>query len=267
MNSLDIDSRPLVVLDVETTGLYVSYGDRICEVGLVVVQEDKIVETFQSLVNPQCPISPGAGRVNGIRDEDVSQAPLFAEIANQVLKRVDGSILVCHNAPFDLSFLDAELRRLDIPWQPDGVIDTLEIARNYFSFPSNSLGNLAADLGIETPESHRALGDALTTFQLYCYFAQQLTTQGLSPNDLLADFVPAQRLESEANLPPAIREALANKMPLEIVYVDRAGNETCRLITPRHILREHDYVYLVAYCHLREGERHFRLDRILRFNP
>jgi DNA polymerase-3 subunit epsilon len=263
MNLLDLGKRPLVVLDVETTGLYASYGDRICELGLVIARDDQVLDTFQSLVNPQCPISPGARRVNGIRDQDVSQAPLFAEIADRVLEYVNGAILVCHNAPFDLSFLDAELGRLDISWQPDGVIDTLAIARNYFNFPSNSLGNLAATLGIDTPESHRALGDALTTFQLYRYFAQHLATRGVNPGDLVGGFAPARRLESEAFLPPAIREALANKRPLDIVYVDRAGNETCRLVTPRRILREHDYVYLVAYCHLREAERHFRLDRIL----
>jgi DNA polymerase-3 subunit epsilon len=259
----EIDARAFVVFDVETTGLYTAYGDRICEVGLVAAQGDEVLGTYQSLVNPLRPISPGASHVNGISDEDVCQAPLFAEIADQVLKRVNGAVLVCHNAPFDLSFLDAELTRLSLPWQPAGVIDTLKIARCHFNFVSNSLAYIAAALGIETPASHRALGDALTTFHVYRYFARRSANVGLSVEESADSFIPAQRLESEEALPLPIQEALANGNMLQIKYVDRNGKESYRQVTPRCILREHDYIYLVAYCHLREDERRFRLDRIL----
>ena len=129
-----LDELTLTVVDVETTGLYPAYGDRVCEVGIVCAQGETILDTYQTLVNPQRPISPGAALVNGLSDADVTGAPLFAEVAEAVLEKIDGAVLVCHNAPFDLSFLEAELRRLGLPWQPEGVIDTLDIARRYFHF-------------------------------------------------------------------------------------------------------------------------------------
>ena len=129
--------------------------------GLVRAQGDEILDTYQTLVNPGRSISPGAARVNGLTDEQVRQAPPFSEIAPDLLVLLDGAVLVCHNAPFDLSFLEAELARLGRSCQPAGVIDTLDIARRYFHFASKSLSAVASRLALETPQAHRALGDAL----------------------------------------------------------------------------------------------------------
>ena len=254
------DGLVFVVVDVETTGLSAHFGDRICEVGIVRVQGDQILDTYQTLVNPQRPISPGARRVNGLRDEDVSKAPLFAEIAGEVLARIDGAALVCHNARFDLSFLDAELSRLGLAWQPVGAIDTLEIARRYYNFGSNSLSAVADRLGIQTPQAHRALGDALTTFQVFRRFQRKLAGQNL---DLAGSYRPARAQVEDVILPPEIQEALAGNGAVVISYIDARGDETTRMITPRRVLAENSAIYVVAYCHLRQAERHFRLDRIV----
>jgi DNA polymerase-3 subunit epsilon len=258
-----LESQTIAVVDVETTGLYPSFGDRVCEIGIVRAQGDVILDTFQTLVNPQRPISPGAARVNGLRDEDVCQAPLFVEIAEQVLDMVTGNVLVCHNAPFDLGFLDAEFTRLRRPWQPAGVIDTLEIARRYFKFDSNSLPALADALRIETLQAHRALGDALTTLQVLRHFCRILGRQGSSQAlELVGSYLPASSRMPEFSLPPAIQEALSENKAVEITYLDAQGNETCRVVTPRHVLPGNGVGYLVAFCHLRQAERNFRLDRI-----
>jgi DNA polymerase-3 subunit epsilon len=260
------DGQPFVVVDVETTGLSAAYGDRICEVGIVHAQGSEVLDTYQTLVNPQRPISPGASRVNGLRDADVCQAPLFVEIASEVLARVDGVVLVCHNAPFDLSFLEAELARLELPWRPAGVVDTLDIARRHFRFASNSLPAVAARLRIETPQAHRALGDALTTFRVLCAFSRRLAgldyRQGWEQARSYRSV--ASRVEAMA-LPPEIQEALAGNRALVITYVDAKGEETTRMITPRQVQAVNGVVYLVAYCHLRQAERSFRLDRIVEF--
>jgi DNA polymerase-3 subunit epsilon len=251
----------LVVVDVETTGLSPSYGDRVCEVGIVRAQDDQVLDTYQSLVNPQRPISPGASRVNGLRAEDVCQAPVFAEIARDVLARIDGATLVCHNAPFDLGFLEAELSRLGLLFKPAEVIDTLEIARRYFDFDSNSLPAVARDLGIETPQAHRALGDALTTFQVLRSFQRRLAGRGLN----VAGSYPLERVQVDAAiLPPEIQEALDDEQDILINYIDAKGEETRRLITPIQVLAKNGSVYLVAFCHLRQENRTFRLDRIVR---
>jgi DNA polymerase III epsilon subunit family exonuclease len=138
----NLDSLTLAFLDVETTGLSAWFGDRICEIAVVRSRGDKILDKFNTLVNPQRSISPGASRVNGLTDKDVAEAPLFAEIANQVKPLLDEAIIVCHNAPFDLGFVSNEFNRLAQPLPPLEVIDTLLLAREYFNFDSNSLRQL-----------------------------------------------------------------------------------------------------------------------------
>jgi DNA polymerase III subunit epsilon len=255
-----LDGQILAAFDVETTGLSAFFGDRICEVGIVRAQGDEILDTYQTLVNPQRPISPGAARVNGLSDEQVRQAPSFSEIAASLLALLDGAVLVCHNAPFDLSFLQAELSRLGQPYRPAGVIDTLDIARRYYRFPSNSLSAIASRLGIETPRAHRALGDALTTLQVY----RQLSGQVVLQLDGLEEaYYPATSQNAGIVLPPSLQEALSSNQDLGITYVDAKGRETYRVITPHSLQAADDYIYIFAFCHLRQAERSFRLDRIV----
>jgi DNA polymerase III subunit epsilon len=259
-----LDGQILAAFDVETTGLSAFYGDRICEVGLVRAQGDEILATYQSLVNPGRSISPGAARINGLTDEQVRQAPSFSEIAPQLLALLDGAVLVCHNAPFDLSFLEAELSRLGQPWQPVGVIDTLDIARRYFRFASNSLSAVSSRLAIETPQAHRALGDALTTFHVFRHFYRHLdASRVVQSGDLLGTYRPALRSYDKALLPPSLQEALSSNKILEITYIDGKGRETARQITPLRVQAANDYLYVIAFCHLRQAERSFRLDRIV----
>jgi DNA polymerase III subunit epsilon len=254
------DGQMFVVVDVETTGLSAHYGDRICEVGIVRARDGEILDTYQTLVNPQRPISPGASRVNGLRDEDVCNAPVFGEIAGEVLARINGAVLVCHNAPFDLGFLDAELSRLALPWQPAEVIDTLVIARRYYNFHSNSLSTVADNLGIETPQAHRALGDALTTFQVFRRFQRKLASQGW---DFAGSYRTMQAQVAEVVLPPEIQEALEEEKDILITYIDAKGDETTRMITPLRVIAMNGATTLVAFCHMRQEKRHFRLDRIV----
>ena len=259
-----LDEQTIAVVDVETTGLSAAYGDRVCEIGVVLAQGDAILDTYQTLVNPQRPISPGAASVNGLSDAEVSQAPTFGEIADQALERIDGMLLVCHNAPFDLGFLEAEFSRLGRRLQLAGVIDTLDLARRYFHFRSNSLPTIAAYLGIETPQAHRALGDALTTFQVFRRFYHQLSSKISSSGwDLAGSYRPVIYRTEEIVLPPEIQEALSGNKAVVITYVDAKGDETTRMITPLRVQAANELVYLVAYCHLRQAERSFRLDRIV----
>lgn len=261
-----LDNQLLAAFDVETTGLSAFFGDRICEVGLVIAQGEEILDSYQTLVNPGRPLSPGARRVNGLTDEQLLQAPSFSEIASEVLDRLAGAVLVCHNAPFDLGFLDAELSRLGQSWQPLGVIDTLDLARRYYRFDSNSLSAVAACLELATPQAHRALGDALTTLQVFRRFYHRLVGQGeLQPWDLVGASLPPSRWSDDIVLPPSLQEALSGNKDLQITYVDAKGQETGRKITPLRVQALNDYIYVVAFCHLRQAERSFRLDRIVAF--
>ena len=150
---LPIDRSVLCFFDVETTGLHPQYGDRICEIGLLKMQNGKIIDSYETLVNPHIPVSPGAFRVNHISTEMLKSAPSFPEVADVILKFIEGSTLVAHNALFDLNFLGSHLWNLKIPFPPNPVIDTLVLARAYYNFPSNSLANIADYFGIQKRNS------------------------------------------------------------------------------------------------------------------
>jgi len=255
-----LDSRTFAFLDVETTGLSAWFGDRICEIAIVRCRGDRILESFDTLVNPERPISPGAARVNGLTDEDLTEAPPFAEIADQVKSLVDEAIVICHNAPFDLGFLSNEFNRLGQSLPQLKVIDTLLLAREYFDFDSNSLQAIADTLMIDRSDSHRALADAMTTRDVLQHFLVKLKMVPF--DDLVTIYSLPVTAPAALNLPPLIEEAFMSKKRLFIRYVDKKGNETQRRITPKQVLALNEYIYLEAHCHLRGEDRYFRLDRI-----
>jgi DNA polymerase-3 subunit epsilon len=142
------------VVDVETTGLSASFGDRVCEIGIVLAQGDAILDTYQTLVNPQRPISPGAASVNGLSDADMCQAPIFAEIADQALERIDGS---CWSAttPLRPGLFECRAPAWGLGSRP-AVIDTLILPAAISISARTARPLVAAYLGIETPQAHRA---------------------------------------------------------------------------------------------------------------
>ncbi len=269
--STSLDDLTLAFLDVETTGLSVRHGDRVCEIAAVRSRLDLVQATFQSLVNPERPISPGASAVNHLADKDVHDAPRFAEIADSVLATVRAAVLVCHNAPFDLGFVATEMRRAQHEFAVPVVIDTLALARQCYTFKSNSLPRIASALGIPTPDAHRALGDAITTREVYLRFVEDLWQKGVRTlgellsvqGGSLGEAVRPARLPPDLPLPPTIAEAMEGGKRLYLAYVDGKGEKTERWVTPQEITANGDTLYLVAFCHLRDEVRQFRLDRII----
>src|SRR5918996_3600632 len=100
-----LTSHTFAYLDVETTGLSPWFGDRICEIAVVRCEGDIVIDSFDSLLNPERPISPGAARVNGLNDIELIHAPYFAEVAESITTLLKDAVIVCHNVPFDLGFL------------------------------------------------------------------------------------------------------------------------------------------------------------------
>ena len=141
-------TKKLIVLDTETTGLEVEQGHRIVEVGAVALADRKRTDLhFHSYLNPQRSIDEEAEKVHGLSMERLSSEPEFSEIAESFLEFVEGSILVIHNAAFDLGFLNAELKRASSQYptleEICDVEDTLLMARNKFPGQRNSLDALA----------------------------------------------------------------------------------------------------------------------------
>lgn len=258
----------LAFLDVETTGLSTAYHDRICEIAILRCAGTRKLSQWQSLINPCRPISPGASAINGITNKMVAGAPRFQAVAEKVLEMLDGSVVVCHNAPFDMSFVSAELENCGRLMPNLPVIDTLRIARQYFDFPSNSLGNIAAYLEIDVREQHRAMADVFTTHKIFNYFWGELSKQGIDSIDHILTshiwFPRSQEKRAELSLPPLLEEAIRSKKSVHICYLSRSGDETRRVVKPLKIVNRFDYLCLEAFCSLRNERRTFRLDRIVK---
>jgi DNA polymerase-3 subunit epsilon len=262
----DIKEITFAFFDVETTGLEPYYGDKICEVAILKSRNGLQVGSFQSLVDPGRKISPGAYAVNGITLKMLKGKPKFSQLATDILRMLEGAVVVCHNAPFDLGFLEAELNWAGLSMPDYLVVDTLSLARRCFRFYSNSLGNVAESLGIKVRQEHRAMGDCITTQRVFQRFIENFKWRGITTLDELISLQnepSRRRWNQEFVLPPHLYEAVENKRPLQLRYVSREGRMTERIVEPLQIERAGDYLYLVGHCRLREAERMFRLDRIV----
>ena len=177
-DSLDAE---YVVLDVETTGLDALQGHEICEIAALKLVNDRIEDVFSTLVNPGRPIPPDASAVNRITDEMVGVAPKMGSVAPELLDFIgDDSVIVVHNAPFDMGFLQEKLGKLGLPRIDNPVIDTLELARKEYGPGGNSLGRLAKRLSLRRGTAHRAQGDSETTAGLFLHFRNLYRRRGLA---------------------------------------------------------------------------------------
>ena len=165
-----VSKMTFAFVDVETTGLSVSKGSRVCEVAVSRRSGGSDLGHFQSLVNPGCPIPEEVIRIHGITNEMVADSPRFERIAPKLLGLFEGSVVVCHNADFDISFLKHEFSLTGLRFPDVRIIDTLKVARRYGNFQSNRLGNIAARLGIATKGWHRALSDVKMLEQVFFHF-------------------------------------------------------------------------------------------------
>ncbi|MCL4528906.1 MAG: exonuclease domain-containing protein [Chloroflexi bacterium] len=259
----DLSNARFAFLDLETTGLSPWFGDRICEVGIVITEGRRIKGTYQTLVNPERPLSPGAASINGLSEADLESAPSFAELANRIEEQIKDAVVICHNSKFDLQFLDSEYRRIGRDIQIPNLIDTLMLARQYFKLTSYSLHAIAEAFHVPTVGGRGAEADALNARGIFFAMMDALKELNKPLDDYIGIYNSPAWPDEGIQLPIELGEAIYGGKRMFIRYVDKNGEQTERWVTPRHVIGLSDYIYLQAYCHLREAERSFRLDRIV----
>jgi DNA polymerase III subunit epsilon len=174
-----VSDLPIVAIDTETTGRDPS-SDRVVEVACVRWERGEVTLRKSWLVNPERPIPKEASDVHGILDEQVKDAPKFAEIIPELLEALAGAIPLAYNAEFDRKQLMAELGRVAAPAAPPPAfqknaewIDPLVWARELQKLEkSRALGEVAARLGIELTQAHRATADAEAALHVFVRFQQ-----------------------------------------------------------------------------------------------
>jgi ATP-dependent Lhr-like helicase len=168
----DAAESEFCVIDVETTGFSPRLGDRVVEVAAVRINGyGAVLDEWSTLVNPGRDI--GATHVHGITAGDVLDAPPFSEIAGDLLARLDGAVFVAHNLRFDWGFVSSEFARAgaELPAWP-GICTLALGGVVQRSVPSRKLGACCAQLGIEMPAAHDALGDAQAAAALLARYLQ-----------------------------------------------------------------------------------------------
>jgi DNA polymerase III epsilon subunit family exonuclease len=264
---------PIAVVDVETTGASAAFGDRVIEVGVARIERGQIVREYQQLIDAHRRISAGVVALTGITPGMVAGQPTFAKQLPQLLEVMSGAIVLGHNVRFDLSFLAREFRRagceIEATLGPAPVLDTVRIARRRFGRGGNGLQSLAPRLGVSPATAHRALADALTTAAVF----ERLIEPVGGWNICLCDAIREQggpmgllpTSSSEPVLPIELEEALEQRIPVMMDYLDARHKRTQRTIQPLEIRRLNGQLTLVAHCHLRNGRRNFKVERIVRF--
>lgn len=167
------------VIDTETTGTTPRFGDRITEIAIVLVRNGKIVEVFESLVNPQRPIPAYITQLTHITWDMVKDAPLFEDLIPQLEPLLEGNIFVAHNVGFDWRFVSNEIARATGRLIRGRRLCTVRMAKKLIpGIPRRNLDFVAGYLGIEINNRHRAAGDAVATAHCFNRMLDRAVSNG-----------------------------------------------------------------------------------------
>jgi DNA polymerase-3 subunit epsilon len=238
-----------IVLDTETTGLEASQGHRIIEIGCVELENRRLTGNhYHQYINPQREIDQGAIEVHGITNDFLNDKPLFERITADFIEFVSGAELIIHNAPFDLGFLDAELKRLPQKHGPMidlcTVVDTLVMARAKHPGQRNNLDALCQRYDVDNSQRdlHGALLDAEILADVYLAMTGGQTTFQLSDATANSgDGGPGRqqvkRLSSDRPALPVVRasaaERAAHEEQLEAIAISSGGKVLWRELAER----------------------------------
>jgi len=221
------------VIDIETTGG--SHGNRITEIAAVKTDGLRILDSYETLVNPEIFIPKSITLLTGITNAMVQRAPLFEDIADDLVAFLDNTVFVAHNVTFDYGIVKNHFEDLGYTFNKKKLC-TVRLARTVLpGHASYSLGKLCTDLGIKNHSRHRAMGDAKATVELFHHIITQ------DKDDFI--FLSLNQLSGEASLPPNLPKEEFEKLPetagvyyllgedLKILYVGKAKEIKKRIST------------------------------------
>ena len=170
-------SQTFVVFDLETTG-FSNKNDKITEIGAVKVKNFEIVDRFNELINPEKDISYKVQELTGITNDLIKDKPTIEEILPRFMEFIGDSVLVAHNAEFDIGFINQKCKEMNIEFKNKSV-DTLMLARILLPHLKRfKLNNLTKELGVPLHNHHRAVDDAAATAQIFIKFLDMLEKKG-----------------------------------------------------------------------------------------
>lgn len=178
-DSLDIAEADYVVIDLETTGAKAP-PCRVTEIGACKIRKGKVTEEFHTLVNPETSIPPFITSLTGISDAMVREAPRFSDIAGDLLEFIGDSVLVAHNARFDMGFLNYEIGRVYSELKlRNPALCTVQLSRRLLpDIENHKLNTVARHFAVELLNHHRAGDDARATARIFVNLLEDLRARG-----------------------------------------------------------------------------------------
>lgn len=205
----------LAFVDLETTGMR-SHSDRIIEIGIILVDDDKVSCTYSSLINPGAYIPPSIQAITGITQSELETAPSFREIHEIVEELLIDRVFVAHNARFDYGFLKSEFKRLEKSFSPKQFC-TVRFSRTLFpSLPRHNLDTIINHFDIKVENRHRALDDAQATYEFFKIAKERTDPQIFKTaieKTLKKPYLPK-------NLDPLVLDALPSSPGVYVFYGD-----------------------------------------------
>lgn len=178
-----MSDKSYVIVDIETTGLS-REKSRITEIAAVVFDGNRIVREFQTLVNPQKPISYTITHLTGITNQMVANAPIISEVLPSFLEFLEWHILVAHNASFDYGFLNHNSILHLNQWISNDVLCTRKLANRLLpELPSKRLSCICEHFWVINQRAHRALEDVLATTEIFKSFLEMLEIQWIAQHE------------------------------------------------------------------------------------
>ncbi len=242
------------IVDIEATGGSVGVDERIIQIACVLVENNKIINSFDSLVNPGRSIPRNIQKLTGISNKDVQKAPYFEEIAPVIHRLLEGTIFVAHNVGFDYRFLNEQLAfhhfdRLEIP-----AIDTVELTQIlYPALDSFQLEEIVASLDYDLQDAHDALADAEATVYLLKALFERASELPLVTLEKLAELADCTTHETAHFFEAALENAQENPADLadDLVVVNQLAIRKPTSFT------EHQLIDRLEYPQSKEEKEHY----------
>ena len=212
-----------VILDTETTGLSATEKHRIVEIGCVELKNQiSTNKIFHEYINPQRSVSEDAYKVHGYSDKFLSDKKTFSQIAKNFIEFIKDKKIIIHNAPFDLSFLNYELRLInEEEISKENIIDTLEIARQKYPGSQNSLDALCKRFNIDNSKrkKHNALVDCQLLKEVYVNLVDQKEPKLNLDNNNITDQQFTESLSTKKNFQRKITKISSSELKLHKKYL------------------------------------------------
>lgn len=219
----------MAIVDTETTGMRPGFA-RVMDIGIIRVENGKVVERYQTFVNPRQSVPGFIARFTGISDQDLLGAPDFDEVALEVERLLKDAVFVAHNAGFDYGFIKAEFARLGMDWQAQ-TLCSVKLSRLLFpKEKSHSLDSVIARHGIVCSSRHRALPDAEVVLEFLQKVGEQVKPELITQlvGGILSGTVSNVGRDSFAKLPESAGVYFFYGPEQELLYIGKSKHVRTR---------------------------------------